>query len=1412
MKHRVLALLAVSSLFSSTLFAASHIWTGAANGAFSNPANWIGGSPAGDAAADLTFPVGAPVMTLTNDIAGLTVHSILFRGSGYSIAGNAITFASATITDSSLGWNTIATDIVLAGTSTITTNGTIYLNNELSLNGTISGTGGVTIDGGGRTIFGGTAANTYSGTTSVVDGQLRLSKPANVNAIGGRLVLGTAGIYRYGSVYLAAAEQIPNDAGVTVCESCEIRTNGNDETFGPLILKPGATINTGFGSARIILGADIVVADGEGSNNINLYGLVYLPASRTISGKSRLKTFSATNISAAPGATLTVRGGNVDLAGDWTGPTIVNDSGAHIRNPKSAVIANGGYISGQAASLVSNGATVGPFSAAGDIHLDGRSVVTFQTYPLPSITAGGVLDLAGAMSFDAYYTREPGKSYLLMSNAGPGAVRGTFNATPEGATLNGGSLRITYAGGDGNDVVLTDISRVFTGITTDVSNGTQVPAATSLTINATVAGYAPGKPLPTGSLTFHEGTTTLAVVPLSAGKASLAIGTLTPGLHTITIDYPGDAVWAPSTVDVRLSVLHPVPEITSLSPSSAKGGKAVTFSIFGRNFVDGCVVYERNFGIPSQFISSTELRATLDLTFHNVAGTTSISVSNPGPGVLNSNALPFEILAPDVPSGSGLTVGTNYAEANVTPSATTAWMSVLYENAKRLYHTSYNVLTDSDGDGMVRLNYDFPYQTGEIGVVDMATGKVIVDGPLGAGRELPFPDDAFDLGPNGKLSRLTLRQSRSYILWVRRGSGAWFLYGPDGGTADADRLRNGTFTALTSQMQRIDDSPEPPDRFDAGDVLLVIDEETFSWFGGTIGSRLHASTAATTLDVGGDGVALEGSPLHFTILRAGRSDGVTTVHYATKDGTAVPGLDYQAVSGDVTFNPGEFAKTFTLPTVNDAVYAGARDLSFTISDAAGAAIHTASINALIWENDPLPAINGTTVTVQEGGPGTHTVQIPFTLTGATRVGASLMWQLGFSPAPGNFGKLVFAPGETSKSVEVHYDGDDVPGPDFTIEVITSSANGATAPKSPPQLKIIDDDQPRLSINDVVVKEGDSGPATATLDVTMSSAATKQITVSYATADGSATATGDYTAASGTLTFAPGELKKTINVNVTGDTNKEPNEIFVVSLSNPVNASLGRSAGAVSILDDDNGELPSLSIGDARVREQDYSDAPPPAGFVVQLSFASATPVLVDYATTAATATPNVDYKTTNGTLTFAAGETQKFITVPIVGDFTPEPDETFRVTLTNPRGATITHADGTGTIADDDTPPPVPTLSIADVALSEGNQGTSVVTFTVTLSTAAPAVVTVSYATVDATAVSPVDYLGTSGELRFQPGERTKTISVNVNGDTLPEADESFAVVLLNAAGAKLDPSSASCVILNDDGAPPSTRGRPSRH
>src|SRR5262249_14659846 len=97
--------------------------------------------------------------------------------------------------------------------------------------------------------------------------------------------------------------------------------------------------------------------------------------------------------------------------------------------------------------------------------------------------------------------------------------------------------------------------------------------------------------------------------------------------------------------------------------------------------------------------------------------------------------------------------------------------------------------------------------------------------------------------------------------------------------------------------------------------------------------------------------------------------------------------------------------------------------------------------------------------------------------------------------------------------------------------------------------ILDDDAPpALSIGDVAVTEGDSGTTDATFTVSLSAASGKTVTVDYATADGSAAAGDDYTAASGTLTFAPGETSKTVTVSVIGDRIDEDDETFVVNLS------------------------------------------------------------------------------------------------------------------------------------------------------------------------------------------------------------------------------------------------------------------------
>ena len=99
----------------------------------------------------------------------------------------------------------------------------------------------------------------------------------------------------------------------------------------------------------------------------------------------------------------------------------------------------------------------------------------------------------------------------------------------------------------------------------------------------------------------------------------------------------------------------------------------------------------------------------------------------------------------------------------------------------------------------------------------------------------------------------------------------------------------------------------------------------------------------------------------------------------------------------------------------------------------------------------------------------------------------------------------------------------------------------------------DDAAPTLSINDVTVTEGNTGTVNATFTVTLSAASSQQVTVNFATADNTAIQPADYTSSTGTLTFAPGEITKTITVAVKGDMVDEINEVFNVSLMVPVNA-------------------------------------------------------------------------------------------------------------------------------------------------------------------------------------------------------------------------------------------------------------------
>jgi probable HAF family extracellular repeat protein len=213
-----------------------------------------------------------------------------------------------------------------------------------------------------------------------------------------------------------------------------------------------------------------------------------------------------------------------------------------------------------------------------------------------------------------------------------------------------------------------------------------------------------------------------------------------------------------------------------------------------------------------------------------------------------------------------------------------------------------------------------------------------------------------------------------------------------------------------------------------------------------------------------------------------------------------------------------------------------------------------------------------------------------------------------------------------------------------------------------------------------VLEGNVGTVAATFSVTLSTVSSESITVDYATGDGTAAAS-DYQAASGTLTFAPNETSKTISILVNGDRLAEPNETFVVNLSNPTNATIADGQGVGTIVDDE----PRISVSDVSKKEGKRNQTNL-FTFTVTLSAAYDQPVTMSFQTVNGTAkTSDNDYVAKTGTLTFAAYVTTKTITIEVKGDRKREANETLYLDLFGlSNNALFTKNRGIGTILNDD--------------------------------------------------------------------------------------------------------------------------------
>jgi chitinase len=623
---------------------------------------------------------------------------------------------------------------------------------------------------------------------------------------------------------------------------------------------------------------------------------------------------------------------------------------------------------------------------------------------------------------------------------------------------------------------------------------------------------------------------------------------------------------------------------------------------------------------------------------------------------------------------------------------------------------------------------------------------------------------------------------------------------------------SGTVSLTKSAPSRTVTVPVVGDTADEADETFVVNLSNLVGSPGTIADAQGVVTITDddplpVLSVNDVGVT-EGdagtTTATFSISLSAASGRPVTVSWATTAGTATAGTDYVAASGSRTIAAGSTTATVGITVNGDTLEENDETFGIGLSGPVNATIGDGSGVATITDDDLLPVLSVNDVGVTEGDAGTTTATFSISLSAASGqdVGVSWATTVGTATAGTDYvagsGSRTISAGSTTATVGITVNGDTLDEEDETFGIALSGPANATIGDGSGVATITDDDAvPVLSVSDVAVTEGNAGTTTMGFVVTLSAASGRTITVGWATSDDDAVSPADYVAASGTFTFAPGETSKTASVTVNGDVIAELDEVLLVSLSGPVNATIGVAQAEGTIVDDEL--LPVIDV-DAPSTVEGGGGATG-LTFTLSLSNPSALPVTVDWSTAPGTATAGTDYLSASGTVTFAALDTSETVVITVNGDAVYEHGETVALDLTNSTNAPIGRARSLGTITNDDAPPD---LSVADGSVVEGNAGTKILTFTVSLAGASEVAGSVDHATSDSTATAGSDYVAASATLTIPAGSSSRTIDVTVKGDAAYEANEFFLLTLSGPTDATIGDGSGRGTIANDDPAPTS--------
>lgn len=318
------------------------------------------------------------------------------------------------------------------------------------------------------------------------------------------------------------------------------------------------------------------------------------------------------------------------------------------------------------------------------------------------------------------------------------------------------------------------------------------------------------------------------------------------------------------------------------------------------------------------------------------------------------------------------------------------------------------------------------------------------------------------------------------------------------------------------------------------------------------------------------------------VTLSGGLNTTATVDYATSDGSAIAGSDYTPVSGRLTFNPGETSKSFTVPITDDANDEADETINLTLSNPTGGATVGApqTLPLTITDNDATPALSIGDASVVEGNSDATTFAV-FTVSLSAPSGRAVATNFSttsssaFFPndadSPGDYlgtsGTITFAPGQTTQTINIQINGDNTPENDETFRVLLDSPSFALITDGTGIGTILNDDgsPTRITISDITVTEPATNTAQAVFTVRLSAASNQQVTVNYATSNGTASSGTDYQEAFGTITFPAGTTSQTIGVLINADRINEPNETFVVNLGAATNAVIDDAQAQATIV-------------------------------------------------------------------------------------------------------------------------------------------------------------------------------------------------------------------------------------------------------